>query len=37
MAVYMGGGPSAMYAAEALHAFEELAPHNAASETAPQG
>ncbi len=25
MAVYMGGGPSAMYAADALHAFEELA------------
>ena len=26
MAVYMGGGPSLMYAAEALHAFEEMAP-----------
>lgn len=25
MAVYMGGGPSAMYAAEAIGAFEELA------------
>lgn len=24
MAVYMGGGPSAMYAAEALGAFEEM-------------
>lgn len=24
MAVYMGGGPSLMYAAEALHAFEEF-------------
>ena len=24
MAVYMGGGPSLMYAAEALGAFEEL-------------
>lgn len=28
MAVYMGGGPSLMYAAEALSAFEEfMAPH----------
>lgn len=26
MAVYMGGGPSAMYAAEAMAAYEELAP-----------
>lgn len=26
MAVYMGGGPSLMYAADALGAFEELAP-----------
>jgi len=26
MAVYMGGGPSLMYASDALHAFEELAP-----------
>ena len=25
MAVYMGGGPSAMYAAEAIEAFEKLA------------
>jgi len=24
MAIYMGGGPSLMYAAEALHAFEEF-------------
>ncbi|HAT8156691.1 TPA: carboxymuconolactone decarboxylase family protein, partial [Legionella pneumophila] len=24
MAVYMGGGPSLMYAAEALEAFEEF-------------
>jgi AhpD family alkylhydroperoxidase len=24
VAVYMGGGPSLMYAAEAVHAFEEL-------------
>ncbi len=24
MAVYMGGGPSLMYAAEALHAFEQF-------------
>lgn len=34
MAVYMGGGPSAMYAAEAIGAYEELvaaaAPHSAA-------
>lgn len=26
MAVYMGGGPSLMYAAEALEAFEEFSP-----------
>lgn len=26
MAVYMGGGPSLMYAAEALKAFEEFTP-----------
>jgi AhpD family alkylhydroperoxidase len=26
MAVYMGGGPSVMYAADALHAFDEMAP-----------
>jgi AhpD family alkylhydroperoxidase len=26
MAVYMGGGPSLMYAAEALRAYDELAP-----------
>ncbi|MFC2049051.1 carboxymuconolactone decarboxylase family protein [Chlamydiota bacterium] len=26
MAIYMGGGPSLMYAAEALKAFEELSP-----------
>lgn len=26
MAVYMGGGPSLMYAADALRAFEELSP-----------
>ena len=26
MAVYMGGGPSLMYAADALGAFEEMAP-----------
>jgi AhpD family alkylhydroperoxidase len=33
VAVYMGGGPSLMYAADAVHAFEEftenLAPHSA--------
>ncbi len=27
MAIYMGGGPSLMYAAEALKAFEEIASH----------
>lgn len=26
MAMYMGGGPSLMYAADALRAFEQLAP-----------
>lgn len=26
MAIYMGGGPSLMYAAEALEAFEEFSP-----------
>ncbi|MDD5056812.1 MAG: carboxymuconolactone decarboxylase family protein [Sideroxydans sp.] len=26
VAVYMGGGPSLMYAAEVLHAFEEFQP-----------
>jgi alkylhydroperoxidase/carboxymuconolactone decarboxylase family protein YurZ len=29
VAVYMGGGPSLMYAAEAVHAFEELTPAKA--------
>ena len=33
MAVYMGGGPSLMYAADALGAFEELAPPAAAQTT----
>ncbi len=28
MAVYMGGGPSLMYAADAMHAYEELLDHN---------
>jgi len=28
MAVYMGGGPSLMYAAEALQAYEQLSPSN---------
>lgn len=32
MAVYMGGGPSLMYAAEALRAFEEMAPPDAGAE-----
>lgn len=26
MAIYMGGGPSYIYAADALKAFEELSP-----------
>lgn len=30
MAVYMGGGPSLMYAADALKAFEEFSPENSA-------
>ncbi|HZP94278.1 MAG TPA: carboxymuconolactone decarboxylase family protein [Burkholderiales bacterium] len=30
VAVYMGGGPSLMYAAEAVHAFEEFAAQPAA-------
>ena len=30
MAIYMGAGPSMIYAAEALRAFDELAPGNAA-------
>ncbi len=33
MAVYMGGGPSAMYAADALHAYEEFA----SKQTVPEG
>ena len=33
MAVYMGGGPSAMYAADALQAFEQLAPRRTVPET----
>ncbi len=32
MAVYMGGGPSAMYAADALHAYEELRTKQAVAE-----
>lgn len=27
MAIYMGGGPSLMYAADALAAFEQFTPH----------
>jgi hypothetical protein len=30
VAVYMGGGPALMYAAEALQAWAEFAPHPAA-------
>ena len=33
MAVYMGGGPSLMYAADALQAFEEFAPAPAPAES----
>ncbi len=29
MAIYMGGGPSLMYAADALRAFEEFSPASA--------
>jgi len=29
MAVYMGGGPSLMYAADTLRAFDEMAPQEA--------
>jgi len=32
MSVYMGGGPSLMYAADALQAFEDLAPAAATAE-----
>ena len=35
MAVYMGGGPSVMYAADALRAFEEMAPLQAAAAKSP--
>ena len=31
MAIYMGAGPSMIYGAEALRAFDELAPASAAS------
>lgn len=31
MAIYMGAGPSMIYAAEALRAFDELAPAEAAA------
>ena len=34
MAVYMGGGPSLMYAADALDAFEELSASAAAAQPA---
>lgn len=33
MSVYMGGGPALMYAADALQAFEELAPATAPAES----
>ena len=35
MAIYMGGGPSLMYAADALGAFEELSPALAPANSAP--
>ncbi len=35
MAVYMGGGPSLMYAADALGAFEELSPARAPANPVP--
>jgi AhpD family alkylhydroperoxidase len=35
MAVYMGGGPSLMYAADALGAFEELSPARAPAKSVP--
>jgi len=34
MAIYMGGGPSLMYAAEALGAYEQLAAETASSAAA---
>lgn len=35
VAVYMGGGPALMYAAEAVHAFDEFAARPAAKPAAP--
>jgi AhpD family alkylhydroperoxidase len=35
VAVYMGGGPSLMYAADAVHAFEEFAATAKAAPTIP--
>lgn len=35
VAVYMGGGPSLMYAADAVHAFDEFVATTKAASTAP--
>ena len=35
VAVYMGGGPSLMYAADAVHAFDEFVATARAASTAP--
>jgi AhpD family alkylhydroperoxidase len=35
VAVYMGGGPSLMYAAEAVHAYDEFAGISSAAATIP--
>lgn len=37
VAVYMGGGPSLMYAAEAAHAYDEFAQPDLAAGEQPQG
>ena len=37
MAVYMGGGPSLMYAADALSAYEQMLPATKSGETATGG
>lgn len=35
VAVYMGGGPSLMYAADAMHAFDEFAEESTLRQAAP--
>ncbi|MEX0959249.1 MAG: carboxymuconolactone decarboxylase family protein [Burkholderiales bacterium] len=37
VAVYMGGGPALMYAAEAANAYDEFAQSDSAAGTQPQG